>query len=124
MIKGILIKMVINPSLHYPCLFLVYLPTPLIKNALQTYDPNSVSDSMLMTSYYTRLIQPNSKSSKPCYKRKPKWISWKMYTTSYVLHLIGTNTLTTTSQSIYANPHSLNLLLVAFQSTHRTRFPT
>ena len=50
--------------------FLVYLPTPLLHPALQTYNTNFMSEYILTTFYFTLLIHSMRNYSKPCYKNK------------------------------------------------------
>ena len=76
MIKGVLLKMGINPPPHDPCLISGVLNNPSSPECTSAYNPNFMPDSMLMTLYFTRLIQPKRNSSKPFYKRKSKWTSW------------------------------------------------
>ena len=99
-----------------PALFLVYLSTPLLPTAIQTSNPNFALESILMN-----FLNSSDPSQEELFKTL---LQDQINTNSYVLHLIGSNTLTATYQSIYANWHSLNLPLIAFQYTQWTSFTT
>ena len=68
-----------SPPHHMtPGFFLVYLPTPIIQPAIQTYNNKFISYSMSMTLYFNCLVHTRSNYSKPCFKKKSKCTAWEM----------------------------------------------